>query len=317
MNLKKNLKKIFKTLKPYFRWFIVGLTLFFLVATLRNHWQEVSQIRLSQQGWGLIGLSLLFTSIAHTWSGMIWASILKTFQVDIAFFDAVKIYLRTNFAKYLPGNIWHFYGRMTKVVESGSSWGVASLTVLLEPLLLAAAATIVLVLGIGLNISQISTSPILKLLVPITFVGVLVGLHPRFFNPVIQRVSKGKTQDHDPVQLKIYPWQPLLGEIVFMLARSIGFLLIWQAIAPLDITQVPKLIGVYSGAWLAGFIVPGAPGGLGVFETVMFILLETVGQTGIAEGDILVIVAILRVVSTLAEVLPMGIFAWRPQPKLS
>lgn len=312
-----NLQQIFKTLKPYLRWFIVGLTLFFLVATLHNHWQEISQVRLSRQSWGLIGLSLLLVSISHAWAGAIWASILKTFQVDIAFFDAVKIYLRTNLAKYLPGNIWHFYGRMTKVVESGSSWGVASLTVLLEPLLVAAAATIVLALGIGLNISQISTSPILKLLIPIALIGVLVGLHPRFFNPVIQKASKGKTQDHDPVQLTIYPWQPLLGEILFMLARGISFLLIWQAIAPLDITQAPKLIGVYSGAWLAGFIVPGAPGGLGVFETVMFILLETVGHTSIAEGDILVIVAILRVVSTLGEVLPMGIFLWRSQPKIS
>ncbi|NJN73922.1 MAG: hypothetical protein HC799_14465, partial [Limnothrix sp. RL_2_0] len=223
-----NLNNFLDTLKAYLRWFIVGLTLFFLVATLRNHWQEVSQVRLGKQGWSLIGLSLLLTSVAHAWTGVIWASILSTFRVDIAFFDGVKIYLRTNFAKYLPGNIWHFYGRMIKVVESGSSWGLASLTVLLEPLLLAAAATIVLAMGIGLNLSQVSTSPVLKLLIPATFVGVLVGLHPRFFNPVIQRVSKGKTQDHDPVQLTIYPWRPLLGELLFMLMRSISFLLIWQ-----------------------------------------------------------------------------------------
>ncbi|MGB2924843.1 MAG: hypothetical protein WBB82_06050 [Limnothrix sp.] len=302
-------------IKPYLRWFIVGLTLFFLLATLRRHWQEVSQVRLDQRSWSLIGLSLLVTSTSHVWAAAIWASILRIFAVRISFFRAIQVYLKTNLAKYLPGNIWHFYGRMTKVVESGSSWGVASLSVLLEPLLLAAAASIIFILGVGANINEISTSPLLKLLIPAVLITILVGLQPRFFNPVIQKVSKGKTKDHEPVKLTIYPWQPLCGEILFVLLRGLSFLLIWQAIAPLDISQAPKLIGVYSGAWLAGFIVPGAPGGLGVFETVMFILLETIGQTGASEGDILIILAIVRVVNTLAELLPLGLCGWQPQPK--
>lgn len=51
------LKGKLSRLKPYLRWFIVGLTLFFLLATLRNHWQEVAQIRLDRRGgswWGQV-----------------------------------------------------------------------------------------------------------------------------------------------------------------------------------------------------------------------------------------------------------------------
>lgn len=300
-----------KHFKPYLRWFIFGLTLFFLVATLRSHWQEVSQVRLDRRGWSLIAGGLAITAIAHVWSAMVWAIMLQLFRVEIKVLQGVRLYLRTNLAKYLPGNIWHFYGRMLAVVDSGSPWGVASLSVLLEPLLMAAAAVVLTIIGLGFRLMQISPHLIWTVLILLGLTGIFVGIHPKLLNPVIQKVSKGKTQNHDPVQLAQYPWQPLLGEIVFVLMRGCGFLLVWWAIAPLEITQIPQLLGVYSGAWLAGFIVPGAPGGIGVFETVAIALLETVGKSDISLGSILTIVAILRVVSILAEILPLGIFGWR------
>ena len=307
------MQETFKQIKPYLRWFIFGLTLFFLAAALRSHWQEVAQIRLDRRGWGLIGLSLLISSVSHGWSAAVWAGILQLFRVKIGFWEAIAIYLKTNFAKYLPGNIWHFYHRMLKVVDSGSPWGVASLSVLLEPLLLAAAAAMVVILGLGLNLLQMSALPIFKLLVPLGLVSVLGGIHPRFFNPVIQKVSKGKTQNHDPVALTLYPWKPLLGEFLFILMRGAGFLLVWLAIAPLEMSQIPQLLGVYSGAWLAGFIIPGAPGGMGVFEVVAIALLETLSNTNVPMGSLLTIVAIMRVVSTLAEILPLGLIYLQPQ----
>lgn len=289
----------------------MGLTLFFLVTALRNNWQDVAAVRFSRSGWRLLAIAFGCTTVAHVWSAMIWARILRIFQVQLPFWEAVGIYLRTNLAKYLPGNIWHFYGRMTRVKESGSSWGVASLSVLLEPLLLAAGATIITVVGLGLQLATITAQPWLKVLVVLGLLAVFVGIHPRFFNPVIQKVSQGKTTDHLPVQLTVYPWQLLLSEVLGMLLRGICFLSIWQAIAPLDFAQIPQLLGIYTTAWLTGFIVPGAPGGIGVFETVALILLETVGQTGVKEGNLLLIVAIFRLVTILGEVLPLTYFGWR------
>ena len=316
-HLARILKGKLSLIKPYLRWFIVGLTLFFLLATLRNHWQEVAQIRLDRRGWLLVGASVLVTMASHVWSALVWGRILAMFRVPIGYGEAIALYLRTNMAKYLPGNIWHFYGRMTRIVSVGSPWGVASLAVLLEPLLLAAAAAIAMVLGLGASLVQMEQLPLLKLLVPLGLIGVLGGIHPYFFNPVIQKVSRGKTQDHDPVRLKIYPWQPLLGELVFIGLRGTGFLLTWWAIAPLSGSQIPQLLGVFSGAWLAGFIIPGAPGGLGVFEVVALALLETVGNTNVGVGSLLTIVALMRGVSILAEILPLGILGWRsPVQKL-
>ena len=293
----------------------MGLTLFFLLSTLRSHWQEIAKVRLDLEDWGLIGLAIIVTVIAHVWSAVVWGGILKLFRVKIPLWSATRIYIRTNLAKYLPGNVWHFYGRMTKVVESGSSWGVASLSVLLEPLLLAAGAVMLAVLGLGSNLAEVTAMPWLKVLLPLGLVAVLVGIHPKFFNPIIQKVSKGKTKDHAPVTLQVYPWQPLLGEIGYVLLRGVGFLLIWQAIAPLEINQIPGLLGIFSSAWLAGFIIPGAPGGIGVVELVMLVMLETVGQENVVEGDLIIIVGILRLVGTIGEVIP-GVFAGWRSPKI-
>ncbi len=271
------------------------------------------QIRLDAGGWVSIFLALGITAIAHIGFGLMWGQILSLFNVKISLLNAAKIYVKTNLTKYLPGNVWHFYGRMNAVVESGSAWGVASLSVLLEPLLLAAAASIIAAIGVGIQMAAVTANPGFKVLIPLALVAVLVGIHPRFFNPVIQKVSKGKTADQQPIQLRLYPWQPLLGEMGCLLLRGISFLLIWQAIAPLDMNQIPQLLGIYSAAWLAGFLVPGAPGGIGVFESVAIILLETIGQTEVTQGNLLIIVAILRLVNTLGEILPLGLLGWRNQ----
>lgn len=268
------------------------------------------QIRLDGGSWLSIAFACVLAAIAHAYSGLIWGKILTLFQVRISPQSALNIYLKTNFAKYLPGNVWHFYGRMTAVVESGSTWGVASLSVLLEPLLLAAAASLVAAIGIGIQVATVVAYPWLQVTIPLVLFAILIGIHPRFFNPVIQKVSRGKTGEHQPILLQIYPWQLLLGEVAHMVLRGVVFLLIWQAIAPLDIRQIPQLLGIYSGAWLAGFIVPGAPGGIGVFETVALLLLSVLGQTDGNQGDLLIIVAIVRLVNTMGEILPFLAMGW-------
>jgi len=63
----------------------------------------------------------------------------------------VQIYLQTNIAKYLPGNVWH-YGRISAAVKAGVSGSAATLSVLLEPLLMAAALVMVLLIqSVALN----------------------------------------------------------------------------------------------------------------------------------------------------------------------
>ena len=136
-------------LKPYLRWIILGGTVFFIASAIHRHWQEVAAIRITTAGYFNLAIALLVTLLAHIWSGWVWSWILRELHQPASGLWSIKVYLTTNLAKYLPGNVWHFYGRIVAAKEAGFSVGAATLSVLLESLLLAATAlAIALVAGV-------------------------------------------------------------------------------------------------------------------------------------------------------------------------
>ncbi|MCG5056504.1 MAG: flippase-like domain-containing protein [Limnoraphis sp. WC205] len=289
------MKKLMSSLKPYLRWLILGLTAFFLVHTLKTNWQEIAEIQITSSGWLCLALAFFVTITAHFWSGWVWLLILREFKQTIKQRSGLQIYLKTNIAKYLPGNIWHFYGRITAVNKAGVSLGPATLSVLLEPLLMASAALLIALITAQQKYWGLQ---ILCLLV------VLTGVHPRILNPVVNhlrkikwKVSSSENTSEFCYQLERYPLRPLLGEMGFVGLRGIGFLLTALALMPFTPQQIPLLVSAYSLAWLLGLIIPGAPGGLGVFEATTLTLLDSHFSAGL----LLTAVACYRVVSVLAE----------------
>lgn len=294
-----------KKIKPFLRWLILGATLFFIVHTFKNHWQEVIGIRINSHGWLMLFLALITTILAHVFSGLVWIKILNILHCYLTGFKALKVYLITNIAKYLPGNVWHFYGRINAVTQEGDNISIATLSVLLEPLLMAAAALLVTLISGSFGL--IKTSPSLGILA-LQIIGlsfVLIGIHPRIINPVLQKLSKSKGQTKSAI-LQEYPLVPLLGELGFLLLRGTGFLLVCLALITVDFKTIPLLLSVFSFAWLLGLIVPGAPGGIGIFEATAIASLD---HNQFPPAMVLSIVALFRIISILAELITAFI-AW-------
>jgi uncharacterized membrane protein YbhN (UPF0104 family) len=289
-------------LKPYLRWIILGGTIFFIASAIHQHWQEVAAIRITATGYLRLAIALLVTLLAHLCSGWVWSLILRELNQPATGLWSIRVYLTTNLAKYLPGNIWHFYGRVIAAKNAGFSVGAATLSVLLEPLLMAAAA-----LAIALTTGT-RTNGIIQLL---CLSAVLIAIHPRFLNPLLQLVGrlKGKSQDaqavqsQEPIQIRRYPLRPLLGETGFVALRGLGFLLTLSALSPIAPTQIPLIFSAFSFAWVLGLVVPGAPGGIGVFEATAIALLNSEISTGTIIGG----VALYRMISILAEVIGAGL----------
>lgn len=289
------MKKFLSRIKPYVRWMILGATLFFLVSALKQNWAEVSAIEVTPTGWGLIALSLTITILAHLWSGQVWLITLKEFKQPIHNRWGLQVYLKTNIAKYLPGNVWHFYGRIMSVHNAGVSIGAATLSVLLEPLLMASAALLIALVNAQQNHLPLQ---LLSLLI------VLIGVHPRILNPVIKQFRKMKLKGQDPqliaaggFQIDRYPIKPFIGQIGFVGLRSTGFILAVLALSPIQWQQIPILLSSFSLAWLLGLVIPGAPGGIGIFEATALTLLNQQFSPAI----LLSAVACYRLVSVLAE----------------
>ena len=296
-----NLKRI----KPYLRWLIFGGTLFFILKSFKDHWNEVATVRINSQGWLLLTASLILTLLAHIWSAWVWGWLLKLFKQPVGWKWVLRVYLITNLAKYLPGNVWHFYGRISAITKTGGSVGVASLSVLLEPLLMASAALLIALISGSFAWIKFSTHTWLLGLAILGLIAVLLGIQPAIINPIIQRLGSSKGNSH-PVEIKEYPIFPLLGEVGFVLLRAGGFLLAWVALLKVLPSQIPLLISAFSFAWLLGLVVPGAPGGMGVFEAT---IIAALGEEKFPIGVVLTIVGLFRIISILAEVLPAGV-AW-------
>lgn len=294
------MKKILAQIKPYLRWFIWGGVLFFLIKTVKDRWGEVAAIKIDTQGWLMLAVALTITICAHIWSGWVWTWILQLFQQTLGTKEGIGVYLVTNIAKYSPGNIWHYYGRINAVSRTGGSRGAAALSVLLEPLLMASAALLIGLIGSGLGWLKTDFNPMIVLLQLLTLVAILTGIHPRILNPLMQRLSLSKNKAEATaaqfITLKSYPLIPFLGEVGFVLLRGWGFLFTFLALQSISGQQIPQLISAFSFAWLLGLVVPGAPGGLGVFEVTAYGLLDD----SLFPAEIAA-VALYRLISILAE----------------
>jgi hypothetical protein len=133
---------------------------------------------------------------------------------------------------------------------------------------------------------------------------VLLGVHPRVLNPIVQRLSRlKKVTDVEEFPIKHYPLLPLLGEIGFLGFRGTGFLFTLLALGSITPNQILPLLSAFCFAWLMGLVVPGAPGGLGVFEATAIALLDQQLPTGL----ILTGIALFRLVSILAEISAAGL----------
>ena len=214
--------------------------------------------------------------------------------------ELVRAYLETNLRKFLPGGIWHLTSRV-QLLRGGeaplavpASAGLALAAVLLDPLLAAVAALALVAAGGWQNgLALLGVLP-------------LALLWPRWLNPLLGRLERRKALELGleleaaaAPPIRGYPWPPLLGQLLFVLLRFGGFACCVQAF---DLSYSLSWGGWLAGfalAWTAGLVVPGAPGGLGVFEAALLLRLGF----AIPEAPLLAIAISYRLVVTLADLL--------------
>jgi hypothetical protein len=320
------MKQILPRIQPYLRWAILGGTLFYLVSALIHNWDKVRATKIESWGWLFLVTSLGVTLVAHGWAGWVWGWILRDLNQPVQLPWATRVYLKTNIAKYLPGNVWHYYGRVSAAKTIGIPLSAATLSILLEPMFMAASALLLILIGSQQLLSKVSRAAqgvsllnFVSFIIIFSLVSGLVAIHPGIFNPLTQWIRQLKAKvskttlaaQTSTMHIQRYPVRPLLGELLFLALRGTGFvciLLAFQAIHPSQLLLVYTTFGI---AWLAGLVIPGMPGGIGVFEAVALTLLNDFFDGGVVFSA----VALYRLISILAETLGAG-FVWAQEYQL-
>ena len=297
----------------------VGLTSAgFLLAALIGNARQLLQLSLDPQGWCWLLLGVGVSLLSLVVNGLAWAMVLDWLGHRPRWTVVVSLFLRSNLRKYLPGGLWHLLARLQALRTASVTVTAAAdpePAPLLQPLATAPALVAVLLDPVLMAVAALALVPLggwqmgFGLLAPLA----LLLLLPRWLNPLmawlevqrqrqlVQRRLLVVTADDPtpPVRLPGYPWPPLLLELAFVLLRFAGFACCVQAFDLFPALPWTGWLAGFALAWTAGLVVPGAPGGLGVFEAVLLLRLAV----AVPEAPLLALAISYRLITALADLL--------------
>lgn len=294
-------KNIFKILN----YILIAVILVFLSNHLMSNWQRVSQYEFNFNVFYLV-LSVVAYSLVLILLSLVWRKVIKTIEGkhQLSKFEAARIYMLSEFGKYLPGKVWAVVGR----IYLGNQSGIAKRTLLvassIDVLLAPIAAILVGTLALFISLGQ-SSSSLYIISLFVAGAGALF-LHPKILYPSFNFVLRkaGRTEIKNEHKLSYSQVAGLGGFYVLIaLALSLCFVLFLASLTQVTIADLPSLIAAFSLAKGLGAAAPFAPSGLGVREGVISVMLGFG-----AFASISVFVSFLaRLWSTAAEVLALGL----------
>ena len=275
--------------------FLVALSLIFVGHHL---WSNRHSLAVQLASPNLCAATLLFSAI-YAITGLLlafgWWMILRSragSQNRIPWNTTWTIYARTQIAKYIPGNVFHLAARHLLTSREGipNSLLVGAATLEIIMLLLASGLISLLAAGdLAGAMHRIDFRVLSISIVGGTLIGVL-GVMYALKRSGIQKRFAGTR------------WHCLCAALLsyllfFLVSATLFFCLIRLETGRESTGHWQLILGGYAFAWGVGFVVPGAPGGLGIREAVQVGILGGV----LPENSVLMSAVLFRLVTTLGD----------------
>ena len=294
------------------------LCFLFVGSSISGNFEELANqnITLREVIWLLGGIFFSFLSIII--NAYAWKLLINSIGCDSSKLNILKIFLSTNIYKYLPGGVWHFVSRYN-FLKSKFSTEKSVESILLEPLLMLVSATLFIPFGnfnIYLYILCWSSIIVFQTGLRKFIIKKLKGIKSNIFINFNRMNNSELVYNSEHIYSKtFYPYRPLLVEIVFILFRFFGFLCCINAFFFGSFISQFELISFFSLAWIIGLLIPAAPGGVGVFESVILLCLGS----KLPEAPLLASLLCYRIVSTISDVFAALVYPvkrlWKNQIK--
>ena len=242
------------------------------------------------EGVGIILASINYHAIIKNVSGIHADRLMSMF-----------VYTVSNLYKYIPGGVLYVVGRNRIAVETnGLSHTKVAFATVVEGVIYAIGAVLVAVIFsfesffVFTNDLDIFNEVIIVLII----VCVAVSFAAYYFRDKIK-----------PVMQKFWSTVELLkpAVIVKRLAFALGLMFVWSSTfvatmallgQAMTLSLALALVGLYLLAWLAGFLTPGAPSGLGIREAIMIMFISGV----VNESILLSAMVMHRVVTVFGDI---------------
>jgi glycosyltransferase 2 family protein len=289
----------------------IVIAVFFLYKLQGWNWQLLVA-HASQWNFWLLGLAFSGFILQELSFGLIWRAVLARLGSRLDFRTCLRIYLASEFVRYIPGNVWHVLTRILWVSKYGVSRPIAFASMTVELITKLAAGALIFALsllfwGNFASVGSLLHGSLIIVLGVALFLALLVLLHPRILNGLLN--SALRLLKRDPVVLTLRYSDILFVTLAWCVSWFVAgcaffvlVLALWPATSP---AALPICIGIYAIAWDFGFVTFITPSGLG-FRELAIGLLFTLSLPAIPAGLVAVIALLSRVVSTAAELLCVG-----------
>jgi hypothetical protein len=301
-NKKSNIKKIVSRIGTA----LMVLSLIFIVRRLINDegfdrslfehltsiWVIAALLLLAMiEGLGILAAGLNFRAIIKNVSGLL---------VDLRL--ALAVYTESNVYKYIPGSVMYVAGRNRLAIEVDElTHGKVVLSTIIEGVFFIFS---VIVIAIIFAFDHFTTY-IMQMDIVITVLlvlGTLVVAVTAIIYICRHRIGGKIKQMTDSIET--ISWQIIAKRLGFsltiMFIYSLTFLFTLMLMGQeVTFDMGVALIGLYLLAWLAGFITPGVPSGIGIRELVMIMFMGDYISVGIIAAT-MVMHRVLTVIGDLA-----------------
>lgn len=211
-------------------------------------------------------IGIILKTVTVFFAGAAWADWISYFAFGrISRTEAVSVYCKANIGKYLPGNVMHYVNRNIYAVNIGLSQRKIALSSVLEIAEQVISAILLATSVWGGELYQKLTG-----YVDATFIKASLLLAACLLMLICCfAIKKYREKINSRLLKTILKTFALHMAALIILGGVLDLLYIlsWGIMTSPEI-QI-KIISGYILAWIAGFVVPGAPGGIGIREAVL------------------------------------------------
>jgi uncharacterized membrane protein YbhN (UPF0104 family) len=233
----------------------------FVAKTLVSKWDEVSNAFSQVDAINLV-LSLLLGLAAMTSIGWIWVTMIVARSHNVRHRNAMSWYFTGQLGKYVPGGIWPIVGRAELAVRNGIPRLDAYASTGLSLVTTYAAA----VVAIAIGAASTSGHRLVAVLIALGLVTAYIAFSQPSLRAVIiriaSRISSSASSLTDPKRVVRLTVLHVPAWILMSLSTSVTATAFGAHIGIAD------MLFITTTSWLAGFVVVGVPGGIGVREAV-------------------------------------------------
>jgi hypothetical protein len=256
--------------------------------------------------WDIVASGVLVLG-THALLVQTWRSMIRAWGAEMTFWSAARVWSVSSFGKYVPGKIWQITAMAAMATRAGVSAVVSTGSALLGTIInIACGIAIVLLIGWRwLDQIRPEARTVAIVLVGLALLGLLAlpFLVPRL-NAVIARMTGRLVAfEAPPARITLVA---IAGNLLAWGMYGVAFMWLVGGVIGESPGSPWQYIAVYAASYVSGYLVLFLPGGIGVREGVMAVLLTSLALA--TPKQALLVAGTSRLWLTLLEIVPGLLF---------